>query len=278
MFFRKKIKEQFVINIPEPCSENWNKMKVVDDTHRHCASCEKTLVDFTCMSDEEIVYFFRHNKQKTCGRFTQGQLQKTFTQNQQTAQSSPWWRTVAVLTLTFFTKYSFAQQNDSVPVSDSAITQNDTTSIQSEVESDSAIVVNDTLQQDTGIRKTTEVIADEPAPEYATITFNLPVDCLPTMGICSPQVVFMGDVSLDPPPPLVTIEEIMEENARKLRSRSYQKAEGDKTDDVVALNNPHNVTHQDPNVPQPDPVPPTLPNRVWYEAILPSSLRPRRDG
>ena len=277
MFFRKKIKEQFVINIPEPCSEDWNEMKVVDDTHRHCASCEKTLVDFTCMSDEEIVYFFRHNKQKTCGRFTQGQLQKTFIQNQQAAQSSPWWRTVAVLTLTFFTKYSFAQQNDSVPVSDSAITQNDTSSIQPEVESDSAIVVNDTIRNDTTLRDSSHAIVDITTPEPEVVVLSSRSVDIPTMGFCTPEIVFMGDVIASPPPPM-TIEEILEKTPTgRVNSIRGKSADCD-TRAMVSMNNQNHVTSEDPDAPKPDSIPPTLPDQPWYEAILPSSLRPRRNG
>jgi hypothetical protein len=42
---------------------------------RFCGACAKVVVDFTAMSDEEIVeYLQQHTKQKTCGHFRNEQL------------------------------------------------------------------------------------------------------------------------------------------------------------------------------------------------------------
>ena len=71
---RKKAKTiQF--QIPEPCHENWNKMHPLPGG-RFCDSCEKTIVDFTQMTDSELVRFYKNNNQKVCGRFRSDQLNK----------------------------------------------------------------------------------------------------------------------------------------------------------------------------------------------------------
>lgn len=60
--------------IPEPCHEDWNAM-TPKEKGRFCDVCDKVVVDFTKMSDEEIVeYLQQHSKQKTCGHFKNEQL------------------------------------------------------------------------------------------------------------------------------------------------------------------------------------------------------------
>ncbi|MFK7776294.1 MAG: carboxypeptidase-like regulatory domain-containing protein [Saprospiraceae bacterium] len=61
--------------IPEPCSESWNKMHSLPGG-RFCDNCEKTVVDFSQMTDNELVRFFEKNDQKLCGRFRSDQLDK----------------------------------------------------------------------------------------------------------------------------------------------------------------------------------------------------------
>lgn len=66
------MESNYKINIPEPCNEDWNKMKATDKG-RFCGSCSKTVVDFTAMLPGEIkVYFQQHNH--ICGRFKKSQL------------------------------------------------------------------------------------------------------------------------------------------------------------------------------------------------------------
>lgn len=62
------------INIPEPCHEEWNKM-TPKDKGRHCAACNKTVVDFTQQSDEQIIKSLE-SKGNLCGRFKTQQLDR----------------------------------------------------------------------------------------------------------------------------------------------------------------------------------------------------------
>lgn len=39
--------------IPEPCSADWNAMRVVDGSRRHCGSCDKVVHDLSAMGDDE---------------------------------------------------------------------------------------------------------------------------------------------------------------------------------------------------------------------------------
>lgn len=58
------------ISIPSPCSESWNAMSP-NGNGRFCNSCDKTVVDFTKMTNPEIQkYFTDHsNEGRICGHF-----------------------------------------------------------------------------------------------------------------------------------------------------------------------------------------------------------------
>lgn len=64
------------INIPTPCNEGWNNM-TPNERGRYCGSCQKTVVDFTNYTDEELLLFFtEHKGQKLCGHFNKYQLNR----------------------------------------------------------------------------------------------------------------------------------------------------------------------------------------------------------
>jgi len=65
------------ISIPEQCHENWDTM-LPEEKGRHCLVCQKTVIDFSLMSDAEIINFFEKNTGKTCGRFTTEQLSQNY--------------------------------------------------------------------------------------------------------------------------------------------------------------------------------------------------------
>lgn len=66
--------KQIQLTIPKPCHENWDKMNPVEQG-RFCNSCQKQVMDFTGMSDEKLVAFFRKSDSSVCGRFRKEQLE-----------------------------------------------------------------------------------------------------------------------------------------------------------------------------------------------------------
>lgn len=65
------------LHIPKPCHENWNNMTPIEKG-RFCGSCQKQVVDFTGMSDEQMIAFFRKPANgSTCGRFMKDQLDRS---------------------------------------------------------------------------------------------------------------------------------------------------------------------------------------------------------
>src|SRR5688572_18266689 len=85
------MRKQIQLNIPNPCHENWDQMTPMDKARpedqvgrgRFCGSCQKQVVDFTTMSDEQLVLFFKKQIQSSsgegsvCGRFMQDQLDRS---------------------------------------------------------------------------------------------------------------------------------------------------------------------------------------------------------
>ncbi len=56
------------IRISKPCKEDWSKMSI-NELGKHCQLCDKTVVDFTIMSSDQIAaYLMRKSKESICGR------------------------------------------------------------------------------------------------------------------------------------------------------------------------------------------------------------------
>jgi hypothetical protein len=61
--------------IYNPCHEQWDTMQP-DAEGRFCGSCQKTVVDFTTMSDQELLAWFARGRGNVCGRMTEDQLNR----------------------------------------------------------------------------------------------------------------------------------------------------------------------------------------------------------
>lgn len=69
--------KKFELQIAEPCHEEWDKM-TPGDKGRFCDSCQKTVYDFTGMSDAQLIAFFKKPTGSVCGRFYNDQLERDF--------------------------------------------------------------------------------------------------------------------------------------------------------------------------------------------------------
>jgi outer membrane protein OmpA-like peptidoglycan-associated protein len=63
------------IHLPKPCHENWSEMTVTEQG-KFCNACQKEVVDFTILSDIEILGIIKQKPFSICGRFKENQLDK----------------------------------------------------------------------------------------------------------------------------------------------------------------------------------------------------------
>jgi len=73
----KKTSVQY--SIAEPCHENWDAMTPTGQG-RFCTSCVKAVVDFTSMTDRQVIQFMSVTTESVCGRMSSYQLNRPFTQ------------------------------------------------------------------------------------------------------------------------------------------------------------------------------------------------------
>ncbi|HEX8460287.1 MAG TPA: carboxypeptidase-like regulatory domain-containing protein, partial [Segetibacter sp.] len=74
--------KEIYLHISEPCHEDWSKMSTVQQG-RFCESCSKKVVDFSSMSDKQIMDVLSKAAGKTCGRFLPDQLERPMVEKTQ---------------------------------------------------------------------------------------------------------------------------------------------------------------------------------------------------
>lgn len=70
------------INIENPCHESWDNMLQEEKARpdgsvgldKFCNACQKSVVDFSKMSNEQIINFLNNTNEKVCGRIAKHQL------------------------------------------------------------------------------------------------------------------------------------------------------------------------------------------------------------
>jgi hypothetical protein len=101
------------ISIPKPCHEGWDNM---DMTERgaFCHSCHKEVIDFSAMTDREVVeYLSKH--QTGCGRFRTDQLDTKLT-IPQVENGVFRWKVLLLSILPFISIRSFARPSVAAPI------------------------------------------------------------------------------------------------------------------------------------------------------------------
>lgn len=68
---------KFDLSIKKPCSQNFNDF-LPTDAGGYCNVCQKEVIDFTRMTEKDILNFFREKAEGTCGRLNKDQLRTYF--------------------------------------------------------------------------------------------------------------------------------------------------------------------------------------------------------
>lgn len=68
--------KDITLSIKKSCSEKFDNFKTTK-AGGFCGSCQTEVIDFTQMTDKEIILYFQNNQKKSCGRFNETQL-KTY--------------------------------------------------------------------------------------------------------------------------------------------------------------------------------------------------------
>lgn len=101
--------KQINLSVKNPCEENYN---VFPKTSKggYCSSCTKEVIDFTQMSEGQVIDYFQNQFSKdTCGRFKQSQLNRGYHAN--ALAFSKYLRPVGVAALAIFSFIKVQAQN-----------------------------------------------------------------------------------------------------------------------------------------------------------------------
>lgn len=82
------------LTIPSPCTQPWQAM-TPNQQGRFCAHCQKTVVDFTAMTDAQVIAHLHRVGNEGCGRFRATQLSRILTDP--TANRPGRWQWVSLL-------------------------------------------------------------------------------------------------------------------------------------------------------------------------------------
>ena len=94
--------QPFHFSIPEPCHESWQDMTPTDQG-RFCNACAKEVIDFSMMTDVELLGYFSNLKnENVCGRAISSQLERTIAMPKEPVKRKFWyWNYIAMVFLFF---------------------------------------------------------------------------------------------------------------------------------------------------------------------------------
>ncbi len=75
------------LRIDEPCNENWAGM-TPNEQGRFCDSCQKSVIDFTHLTDNEILKMISANPNGLCGQFRESQLNRKVVETKLSGKNS----------------------------------------------------------------------------------------------------------------------------------------------------------------------------------------------
>jgi hypothetical protein len=80
-------RHDYILKIDKPCDQDWSSM-TRNDLGRYCSSCSKYVIDFSCLTDYELLQIIQNSTGKLCGRFDKKQIDRLIVQTN-TYSSNP---------------------------------------------------------------------------------------------------------------------------------------------------------------------------------------------
>ncbi len=94
--------KEMYVSIPKPCHKNWDAM-TPQDKGRFCSGCAKKVIDFSRMSDTQVLNYLSQSKGRLCGRFAQDQLERALVPMKK-ERKKIWWMAVLMPLALLFNK------------------------------------------------------------------------------------------------------------------------------------------------------------------------------
>ncbi|MGF2413443.1 carboxypeptidase-like regulatory domain-containing protein [Ferruginibacter sp.] len=108
--------QQIQLSIPEPCHQNWQQMTPTQQG-RFCNACAKQVIDFSVMSDAQVLNYFSNLKnEKVCGRAFSDQLERTIAMPKYPRKKMFWYWNYAAMLFLFFSKSNTAKAQGAVKI------------------------------------------------------------------------------------------------------------------------------------------------------------------
>lgn len=90
----------YKIKIENPCSQDWDKM-TESEKGKFCGECSRHLVDFSVMTDAEIIKHIEKSNGNVCGRFNAHQLERDINTPASPTKQPLFYRLMATFLLLF---------------------------------------------------------------------------------------------------------------------------------------------------------------------------------
>lgn len=78
--------QKYILKIPHPCSQDWTSM-APNEIGRFCSQCSKTVVDFTHLSDQQIIDSLQKKSATSCLRLTPSQQNRVLISSQKSSKT-----------------------------------------------------------------------------------------------------------------------------------------------------------------------------------------------
>lgn len=114
-------RKSFSVSIPEPCHERWSAMTPAEQG-RFCHSCQHQVIDFSKMTDAQIVSYLSKQQGRVCGRMLNFQMNRNLLPPK--VETISWWRKMVAFVIFVFSFGTLKAQETTTqePIAETVLT------------------------------------------------------------------------------------------------------------------------------------------------------------